>query len=108
MNSEFLSNKSDAVSLGTSLVFNTLYGTLIKGGLKTFGCNYSIEIKFDQIKYEVYVDEFSENNLRKQTKLYERLLHNPLTESEMTGIVNKLTNAIYEHIDYNTKKNGLR
>jgi Fic family protein len=88
---------------------NTQYGTLIKGGLKTFGCNYFIEIKFDTIKYEVLVDEFiEENNQRKQVKLYERLLHKPLTEPEINKVVKQLTDAIYEHIDFNTKKNGLR
>jgi len=88
---------------------NTQYGTLIKGGLKTFGCNYGIEIKFDTIKYEVLVDEFiDENNQRKQAKLFERLLHKPLTEPEIKRVVKQLTDAIYEHIDYNTKKNGLR
>ncbi|MCU0417111.1 MAG: Fic family protein [Cytophagaceae bacterium] len=88
--------------------FYTSYGTLIKGGLKTFGCNYSFEIKFDQIKYEVFVDEFTEGSQRVQTKLFERLLHKPITEGEMTDIVGKLTNAIYDHIDFYTKKNGLR
>lgn len=88
---------------------NTHYGTLIKGGLKTFGCNYGIEIKFDTIKYEVLVDEFvAESNERKQTMLFERLLHKPLTETEIKKVVKQLTDAIYEHIDYNTKKNGLR
>ena len=88
---------------------NTNYGTLIKGGLKTFGCNFSIEIKFDTIKYEVLVDEFAEEpNKRKRNKLYERLLHKPLTETEIIKVVKQLTDAIYDHIDYNTKKNGLR
>jgi len=93
----------------SSTTIDTQYGTLIKGGLKTFGCNYGIEIKFDTIKYEVLVDEFSEaSNQRKQTKLFERLLHKPLTEPELNKVVKQLTDAIYEHIDYNTKKNGLR
>lgn len=87
---------------------NTFFGTLIKGGLKTFGCNYGFEIKFDLIKYEVFVDEFSEENKRDKSKLFERLLHKPLTEADINEVVTKLTNAIYEHIDFNTKKNGLR
>ena len=84
------------------------YGTLIKGGLKTFGCNYGVEIKFDFIKYEVFVDEFTEGNQRKQVKFFERLLHKPLTKTDITKITKQLTDAIYEHIDVNTKKNGLR
>lgn len=88
--------------------FNTNFGTFIKGGLKTFGCNYGFEIKFDTIKYEVFVDEFAEGNARKQVKLFERLLHKPLTEDDIKLVVTKLTNAIYEHIDFYTKKEGLR
>ena len=49
----------------------TQYGTFIKGGLKSFGCNYGFSIKFDQIKYEVFVDEFTETVPRTQVKLYE-------------------------------------
>ncbi|OYU55365.1 MAG: hypothetical protein CFE25_10515 [Chitinophagaceae bacterium BSSC1] len=90
------------------VTFNTFYGNFVKGGLKTFGCNYGFEIKFDNIKYEVFVDEFAEANERNQTKLFERLLHKPLTENDITEIVNRLTNAIFEHIDINSKKNGLR
>jgi Fic family protein len=92
----------------TRVALHTNYGTLIKGGLNTFGCNYSFEIKFELIKYEVFVDEFTESNQRKQIKLFERLLHKPLTETEMDEVVNALTNAIFEHIDYHTRKNGLR
>jgi Fic family protein len=92
----------------TSITLNTSYGTLIKGGLKTFGCNYGFEIKFDLIKYEVFVDEFTEGNQRTRVKLFERLLHKSLTESEINEVVTKLTNAIFEHIDFNTKKSGLR
>jgi Fic family protein len=88
---------------------STRYGNLIKGGLKTFGCDYKIVIRFDLIKYEVYVDEFfEESNRSKQTKLFERLLHKPLTEHEIKHVVKQLTNTIFEHIDYNTKKSGLR
>lgn len=88
----------------------TQYGTFVKGGLKTFGCNYGIEIKFDTVKYEVFVDEFiEESNPRKQIKLFEaRLLHKPLTKTEIKEVVKHLTDAIYKHIDYNSKKNGLR
>jgi Fic family protein len=85
------------------------YGTLIKGGLKTFGCNYGIEIRFDMIKYQVYVDDFVDgSNQRKQTKMFERLLHKPLSEYEIKQVVKQLMTSIIDHIDYNTKKSGLR
>jgi Fic family protein len=86
----------------------TQYGTFIKGGLRSFGCNYGFSIKFDQIKYEILVDEFTEIVPRTQVKLYEKLLHKPLSEAEIKVIVSKLTSTIYEHIDFYSKKNGLR
>jgi hypothetical protein len=87
---------------------HTNYGTFIKGGLNSFGCNYGFEIKFDLIKYEVLVDEFLDGNQRKQLKLYEKLLHKPLTEAEIDKVVSQLTTTIYEHIDFHKKKSGLR
>jgi Fic family protein len=91
-----------------NLSLNTFYGTLIKGGLNSFGCNYSFQIKFFNIKYEVWVDQFVTGDKRDSTKLLERLLHKPLSEIEMQAVVNMLTNSIYDHIDFHTKKNGLR
>ena len=101
--------KSNFNEYDSRFTITTQYGTLIKGGLKTFGCNYGIELKFNEIKYEVLVDEFiEESNQRKQTKLFERLLHKPLTDADIREIVKKLTDAIYEHLDFNTRKSGLR
>jgi Fic family protein len=109
LNQQFHNDGRNFQDHETSVRINTQYGTLTKGGLKTFGCNYSIEIKFDTIKYEVYVDEFKEDSAhRTQAKLFERLLHKPLTEAEIKKVVTQLTNAIFDHIDYNTKKSGLR
>lgn len=105
---EFERDKNRPNPHNATIALQTFYGTLIKGGLKTFGCNYGFEIKFDLIKYEVFVDEFTEGNQRKQVKLFERLLHKPLTEPEISEVITKLTDAIFEHIDFNTKKNGLR
>lgn len=93
----------------TILRINTRYGVFIKGGLKTFGCNYSIEMRFESIKYEVYVDDFNEeSDKRKQSKLFERLLHKPLSDEEINTVVKHLTETIFNHIDINTKKRGLR
>jgi Fic family protein len=88
---------------------STFYGTFKKGGLNTFGCNYSIRITFEQIKYEVFVSEFNEDsNLSKEKKIHERLLHQPLTDEEMVHAVQLLGETIYKHIDHETKKIGLR
>jgi hypothetical protein len=93
----------------SSCSISTHYGTLIKGALKTFGCNYRIIIQFDAIKYCVLVDESTDNNKRAQQKIIEdRLLHMSLSPLEINHIVKKLSDAIYRHIDYHTKKAGLR
>lgn len=92
----------------TKIVLNTQYGPFIKGGLNSFGCNYGFEIKFDQIKYEVTVDVFSETNERKHLKFPPKLLHKSLTETEINKVVTQLSDTIYQHIDFHTKKNGLR
>jgi Fic family protein len=83
----------------------TNYGTFKKGGLNTFGCNYGFEIKFDKIKYEISVDQFSEANVTQPTKILpEKLLHKPLTETQMNVVVSSLGEAIISHIEYHTKK----
>ncbi len=85
------------------------FGSFVKGGLNTFGCSYGFEIRFDINKYEILVDEFSENtNSRKLVKITERLLHKPLTKTDIDNIVTKLGDTIFKHIDYYTKKNGIR
>ncbi len=105
---EFENNKGNLSKYDAKIIFDCRYGTFIKGGLKTFGCNYGFDIRFDRIKYEVYVDEFSELEQRTMKRLNEKLLHQPLSSKEIDKIVSFLTNAIYEHIDFHSKKNGLR
>lgn len=85
------------------------YGTLIKGGDKTFGCNYGITVKFDKINYEIAVDTFEkESEKQKSVVLYKRLLHLPLQPVEMANIADCFGHQILEHIDFYTRKNGLR
>ncbi len=105
---DFLRNSDRVSSHDTKLVVTAFYGTFKKGGLNTFGCTYGYEVRFDHIKYEVWVDNFSENNQRNQEMRYQRLLHKPLTEAEITKLVKHLEETIYQHIDFQTKKNGLR
>lgn len=89
--------------------FQAEYGMFVKGGLKTFGCNYAFEIKFDLIKFEILLDEFSGvENQRKQIKYLERLLHKPVTTNEIGEISQRMGQAILSHIDYHTRKNGIR
>lgn len=93
----------------SNLIFSTFYGTLAKGGVNTFGCNYGFEIKFEFLKFWVEVDKFDEvsQSIRKD-KFLERLLHKPLSSSEIDLLVKTLGDTIYAHIDFHTKKNGIR
>jgi Fic family protein len=89
--------------------FYTFYGTFTPGGLKTFGCNYGFQIKFDTIKYEIFIDEFDENKPGRTTvKLFEHLLHKPLAKGQIDSIVNSLGQTILTHIDKTSKLQGIR
>lgn len=104
----FIRGKSNLSSNEAIVKLDTRFGTLKKGGLKTFGCNYSLEIKFTQIKYEIYIDEFIRNtDSRTRKKLFERLLTLPLSNEENIQIASQLASNIYEHIEYYSTKNGL-
>lgn len=105
---EFIKSSDRVSSHDTKLVVTAFYGTFKKGGLNTFGCTYGLEVRFDHIKYEVWVDNFSETNQRNQEMKYQRLLHKPLTEIEITKLAKHLEETIYQHIDFHTKKSGLR
>jgi Fic family protein len=100
-------SKSNFQMHNCTIEISAHYGSLKKGGLNTFGCNYGCKVKFDLTKYEVFVDEFSKDGLI-QNKLFEKLLHKPLLDSEIEIIKTKLGEAIYNHIDYYTKEKGLR
>jgi len=87
---------------------NLNFGTFRKGGLKTFHCHYGIEIKLETIRYKILMDQFTENNARAQVLQAENLLHKPLSRQHMKNIYKQLGETIFKHIDYNTKKEGLR
>ncbi|MFO0355757.1 MAG: Fic family protein [Sphingobacteriaceae bacterium] len=106
---KLLSSKTNFHTTNTKFHFQTFYGTLIKGGLNTFGCNYGFDIDCEYIKYEVLVDEFPGVSVqRKVYRFKERLLHQPFSPTEIDKLVMMLGDAIYNHIDYNTKKSGIR
>ncbi len=94
-------------SLYPVLKINVGFGPFIKGGLNSFGCNYELEIQFDMIKYSFLVDKFNDRN-RTRELVIEKLLHKSLSVQEIDEIGNVFTSCIYDHIDYYTKKNGIR
>jgi len=96
-------------SSGTTLTAYFSYTTFRKGGLKTFGCNYSVEIKFDMIQYSISMDEFlpDEKVRSKVVQIEHRLLHKALTKAETNTIAEKFGDTIYQHIEYYIDKNEL-
>jgi Fic family protein len=89
------------------IAIRTFYGAFRKGGLNTFGCNYGLEIKFDTVKYEVFIDEFSEDQDKTPLLKYTRLLHKPLLASETDELVKEFGVTIYTHIETNSRKKGI-
>lgn len=88
---------------------HSFYRAFKKSGLNVFGCNYSICIKFEDTKYTVEIEDFDEaTEKRIAIPFITRLLHKPVTEEEINDIVQRLGNTIFKHIDFYTKKNGLR
>jgi Fic family protein len=107
---EIIANKKTVSPNHLNMYFSTFYGTFIKAGINTFGCNYGFDIECDFTKYRVVVDEFAggEPDERKKFVFNERLLHQPLSSAEIDKLVKILGDAIYQHIDFNTKKSGIR
>jgi len=69
----------------------------------------SIKIKFGETKYQVFVDIFDEKiNHAIPTKIFERLLDEPLSDEEIASITSDFGDSIFNYIDYNTKKYRLR
>jgi hypothetical protein len=84
------------------------FGTLIKGGLKTFPTHFAIIIRFDPIKYEITLDEVRESGERNQVIVVEQLLHKRLNPPKIKEIVRSFGDSLFNHIDYYTKKYGIR
>lgn len=109
LDDQFAKSQGQFIEHDSQTLINCAYGPFKKGGLNTFGCNYSVEVKFDMTKYVILVDDYVEpGHQRKQKQLFERLLHQPITADEIQNIATHLANTIFEHIDVNTKKIGLR
>ena len=93
----------------TNVELATNYKTFIKGGIDSFNLRYELAVKFNKTGYVVELDEFSEDAGRRVKKrLFHRLLDQSLTEAEMDFIGQSLGDSILRHIDFQTKKLGLR
>lgn len=89
---------------------NTTFGVYKKGGIDSFGCNYTFEIKFEQHSYEVLIGYFSLDSKGQQTRTYiKKLLHKPITPAEVKEINKQWGDTLFAHLDYyrnQLKKNG--
>ena len=92
------------------LRFKCIYGAYKKGGLNPFGCNYTIEIKFELYNFEVFVGYFESDVQGQKTKSFtKKLLHKPLLEEEIKEINKLWGDTLYNHLEYHIKKqNGNR
>lgn len=84
------------------------YDTFNKGGARSFSLNAVLTVKFEIIKYIIYLPALDINSNIHESKIIERLYHQPLTEEEIDTIAQRFTDTIYQYIDYHTKKLGLR
>ncbi len=81
---------------------STFYGSFRKVGLDTFGCNYSVEMKFSQDWYEVFMDD--EVMQRNRKLLFKRQYHKEVTKREIQLIAKKFGEVIFEHITNSVAK----
>lgn len=90
------------------LHISAFYITFIKGGLKAFNISSAIRIKFDPVKYQVCIDQLNEQGSLIENLYAEKLLHKNLNETEIDEIVKRFGDSIYNQIEFQMKKNGLR
>lgn len=97
--------QSDKPFSQATFFFQASFGAYKKGGLNPFGCNYTIEIKFETYNYEVWVGFFDPDNKGQNTKLFtKKLLHKPLLPSEIKEINNMWGKTLLNHLEYHRKK----
>jgi Fic family protein len=86
---------------------NADYSSFTKGGVNAFDCRYSVRIKFEQLKYKIEYETFNQLGGKKIIQFTEKLLHQPLGESEMNNLVKAFGDNIFEYIAYQSKKNKI-
>lgn len=91
-----LRNNNNFQNYDASSSIFTSYGSFRKAGLDTFGCNYSIEIKFSQDWYELFMDD--EVMVRNKKLQFKRQYHKPITKNETLILAKKFGEVIFQHI----------
>jgi Fic family protein len=76
-----------------------------KGGINSFGCNYTFKISFEQYTYEILKSHFDESNNTQNLKQFtKKLLHKPITQGEMEEINKQWGDLLLKHMEYYWKK----
>ena len=85
--------------------FRCAFITYKKGGIKTFSCNYIIEIKFEKYYYEIFIPKFNvETGNSELFRFTKRLLHKPLLKEEIQEINKIWGETLLNHLEFNRKQ----
>jgi Fic family protein len=85
--------------------FDCAFGAYKKGGLKPFGCNYNLEIKFSEYNYEVQLGLFEQGNQGwKLGKVKKSPLNKFLSTDEIKEINRLWGDSLLQHLEYNMKQ----
>ncbi len=85
-------------------ILKTNFGVYKKGGINSFGCNYTIEIKFELFYYEILIEYFDSKREIQSIKSYtKKALHKPLQKDEINEINKNWGNTLYQHLEYHRK-----
>lgn len=84
--------------------FRCHFGGYIKGGLQPFGCSYSIEVKFEQYHYTVIYPKYVPDNNKQENIEIKKLLHQTLSETELSTINKTWGDTLLKHLETNRAK----
>jgi Fic family protein len=105
---KFSLEREEMYSYDTKLRIKFEFATFIKGGLKTFGLGNYVEVVFTETMFQVSTNCFHpESGSRQQTVLAEKLLHQTLTEEDVSSIANQFFKSLVDEIEYRIKENGI-
>ena len=93
---------------GANFKFRCIFSAYKKGGLNPFGCNYTVEVKFEQYHYEIFVGYFDHEGQGQITRSFtKKLLHKPLLPKEIKDIDKLWGETLFNHLEYYRKhQNG--
>lgn len=95
--------KPDLVISKANIFFNASFGAYKKGGTNPFECNYSVKIYFDRYSYKISVERFDkgfQNGKYEDVLISDRLLHIPMSKSEIDEADKLWGENLYNHLEY--------